>query len=107
MDGLSAAQAQRSQDLFVTCDTDASGAIEVAEILMVFGSNIVLDQLEELVNLEKEGLIDLDYCQRFMVERKRSRGDKKFNHLLNLLEAEAQHFKNESQALHPRLDARP
>lgn len=99
VDGLSQTQAQRSQELFVTCDTDASGAIEVAEILMVFGSNIVLDQLEELVNLEKEGLIDLDYWQRFMVERKRSRGDKKFNHLLNLLENEAKYFHSESRAM--------
>jgi len=100
VDGLSATQAQRSQELFITCDTDASGAIEVAEILMVFGSNIVMDQLEELVNQgEDQGLIDLDYWQRFMVERKRSRGDKKFNHLLNLLESEANHFKTESQAM--------
>ena len=94
VDGLSGLQASRSQALFQTCDTDGSHAIEVAEILMVFGSNIVLDHLDELVDIDKDGLIDLDEWQLFMVEKKRGRGEKRFNYFLNLLEAEGKAFRD-------------
>ena len=63
VDGLTAQQASRSKALFTVCDTDGSHAVEVGEILVVFGANIALDYLAELIDLENDGLIDLEEWQ--------------------------------------------